>query len=96
MSYTWAFIKNLCSNAHYQARETTVPVLDRQSGVPIRIHGVVPEECRSSLAHLAGPLNGRTQPSLGFAAPDIQKLYDELIVHWTEPFTEPQVEALNP
>ena len=77
MSYTWAFIKNLCSNAHYQARETTVPVLDRQSGVPIRIHGVVPKMS-------------------GFAAPDIQKLYDELIVHWTEPFTESQVEALNP
>jgi hypothetical protein len=33
---------------------------------------------------------------LWFAAPDIQKLYDELIVHWTEPFPEPQVEAFNP
>jgi hypothetical protein len=28
--------------------------------------------------------------------PDIQKLYDEQIVHRTEPFTEPQVEAVNP
>ena len=28
---------------HYKAREMTVPVLDRQSGVPIRVFGVVPK-----------------------------------------------------
>jgi crotonobetainyl-CoA:carnitine CoA-transferase CaiB-like acyl-CoA transferase len=28
---------------HYNAREMTVPVLDRQSGVPIRVYGVVPK-----------------------------------------------------
>jgi hypothetical protein len=33
---------------------------------------------------------------LGFAEPDLQKLYDEQIVHRAEPFTEPQVEAVNP
>ena len=31
------------ADAHYQAREMTVPVLDRQSGVPIRVYGVVPK-----------------------------------------------------
>ena len=30
-------------DAHYAAREMTVPVLDRQSGVPIRVYGVVPK-----------------------------------------------------
>lgn len=30
-------------NEHYRAREMTVPVLDRQSGVPIRVYGVVPK-----------------------------------------------------
>ncbi len=29
--------------AHYAQREITVPVLDRQSGVPIRVYGVVPK-----------------------------------------------------
>ena len=31
------------NDAHYAAREMTVPVLDRQSGVPIRVYGVVPK-----------------------------------------------------
>ena len=65
-----------------------MPALDRQSGVPIQIHGVVPsigEDTTNILAEM-----------LGFAAPDIHKLYDELIVHRTEPCTEPQLGALNP
>ena len=31
------------NDQHYAAREMTVPVLDRQSGVPIRVYGVVPK-----------------------------------------------------
>jgi crotonobetainyl-CoA:carnitine CoA-transferase CaiB-like acyl-CoA transferase len=30
-------------DAHYAAREMTVPVLDRQSGMPTRVYGVVPK-----------------------------------------------------
>src|SRR5262245_38497932 len=33
---------------------------------------------------------------LGFSEHDIEKLYDENVVHRTEPFTTPQVEAVNP
>ena len=31
------------ADEHYDARDMTVPVLDRQSGVPIRVYGVVPK-----------------------------------------------------
>jgi len=33
---------------------------------------------------------------LGLSVGEIQKLYDAQIVHRTAPFTEPQVEAVNP
>jgi hypothetical protein len=33
---------------------------------------------------------------LGLSEPDIENLYTEKIVHRTEPFTTPQVEAANP
>jgi crotonobetainyl-CoA:carnitine CoA-transferase CaiB-like acyl-CoA transferase len=32
------------ADEHYRARGMTVPVLDRQSGVPIRVCGVAPTE----------------------------------------------------
>ena len=35
--------KDQYHDEHYAAREMTVPVLDRQSGVPIRVYGVVPK-----------------------------------------------------
>jgi len=31
------------ADPHYAAREMTVPALDRQSGVPVRVYGVVPK-----------------------------------------------------
>ena len=33
---------------------------------------------------------------LSFSEPDIARLYDEKVVHRTEPFTTPQIEAVNP
>jgi crotonobetainyl-CoA:carnitine CoA-transferase CaiB-like acyl-CoA transferase len=33
---------------------------------------------------------------LSFSEPDIERLYDEKVVHRTEPFTVPQVAAINP
>jgi len=90
------------SDPHYNAREMTVPVLDRQSGVPIRVYGVVPKMSLTPGRIWRGP------PSIGddttdvlakilnFGESEIEKLYDDRIVHRMEPFTEPQVEAVNP
>jgi crotonobetainyl-CoA:carnitine CoA-transferase CaiB-like acyl-CoA transferase len=90
------------SDPHYNAREMTVPVLDRQSGVPIRVYGVVPKMSLTPGRIWRGP------PSIGddttdvlakilnFAESKIEKLYDDKIVHRMAPFTEAQVEAVNP
>jgi crotonobetainyl-CoA:carnitine CoA-transferase CaiB-like acyl-CoA transferase len=90
------------ADAHYQAREMTVPVLDRQSGVPIRVYGVVPKMSLTPGRIWRGaPSIGEDTTEilsklLGLTEPDIAGLYDEKIVHRTPPFTEPQVEAINP
>jgi crotonobetainyl-CoA:carnitine CoA-transferase CaiB-like acyl-CoA transferase len=87
---------------HYAARDMTVPVLDRQSGVPIRVYGVVPK-----MSLTPGRI-WRGAPSIGddttdilakmlnFSEEAIAKLYHEKVVHRTEPFTKPQVDAVNP
>jgi len=41
------------ADRQYNAREMTVPVLDRQSGVPVRVYGVVPKMSLTPWAHLA-------------------------------------------
>jgi crotonobetainyl-CoA:carnitine CoA-transferase CaiB-like acyl-CoA transferase len=90
------------ADAHYQAREMTVPVLDRQSGVPIRVYGVVPKMSLTPGRIWRGaPSIGEDttdilSKKLGFSEPDIKRVYDEQIVHRMAPFTEPQVEAINP
>ena len=90
------------TDEHYAAREMTVPVLDRQSGVPIRVYGVVPK-----MSLTPGRI-WRGAPSIGDDTTDIldrmlglskgviQSLYAEGVVHRTEPFTQPQVDAANP
>ncbi len=94
--------KDQYHDEHYAAREMTVPVLDRQSGVPIRVYGVVPK-----MSLTPGRI-WRGAPSIGddttdilatllnLSEPEIGKLYDDEVVHRTEPFTEPQVDAVNP
>jgi crotonobetainyl-CoA:carnitine CoA-transferase CaiB-like acyl-CoA transferase len=79
-----------------------VPVLDRQSGVPIRVYGVVPK-----LSLTPGRI-WRGAPSIGDDTTDILAmmlgltdaaiggLYADRVVHRTEPFTTPQAEAANP
>jgi len=88
-------------DGHYAAREMTVPVLDRQSGVPIRVYGVVPK-----MSLTPGRI-WRGAPSIGedttdilvkmlnLSGAEIEYLYNERVVHRTEPFTEPAVEAVN-
>src|SRR5947207_2208933 len=90
------------TDEHYAAREMTVPVLDRQSGVPIRVYGVVPK-----MSLTPGRI-WRGAPSIGDDTTDIlahilgmsegaiDKLYADGVVHRTEPFTEPTTVAVNP
>jgi crotonobetainyl-CoA:carnitine CoA-transferase CaiB-like acyl-CoA transferase len=87
---------------HYNEREMTVPVLDRQSGVPIRVYGVVPK-----MSLTPGRI-WRGAPAIGEDTTDIlrkllnldtsviDKLYKDGAVHRTEPYTAPQVEAVHP
>jgi len=87
---------------HYNAREMTVPVLDHQSGVPIRVYGVVPKMSLTPGRIWRGaPSIGEDTDDvlsklLGFSEADIEKLYKDQVVHRTEPFTMPQVDAVHP
>ena len=94
--------KDQYENEHYAAREMTVPVVDHQSGVPIRVYGVVPK-----MSLTPGRI-WRGAPSIGEDTSDvlakllqlgeteIGKLYDDKVVHRTAPYATPQVEAVNP
>src|SRR5579859_5145764 len=90
------------ADAHYEAREMTVPVLDRQSGVPIRVYGVVPKMSLTPGQIWRGaPAIGEDTSDilstmLGLSDPQIASLYAQQVVHRTEPFTTPQVEPANP
>jgi len=89
-------------DAHYAARDMTVPVLDRQSGVPIRVYGVVPKMSLTPGRIWRGaPSIGEDTTDildrmLGLSEGEIDKLYADRVVHRTEPFTEAQVAAVNP
>ena len=80
----------------------TVPVVDRQSGVPIRVYGVVPKmSLTPGRVWRGAPSVGEDTTDvlskmLGVSAADIATLYDEKVVHRTEPFATPQIEAVNP
>jgi CoA-transferase family III len=101
----WARVFNTrdqYEDAHYAAREMTVPVLDRQSGVPIRVYGVVPK-----MSLTPGRI-WRGAPSIGDDTTDIlahmlgmsegaiDKLYADGVMHRTEPFTEPRSPRSTP
>jgi crotonobetainyl-CoA:carnitine CoA-transferase CaiB-like acyl-CoA transferase len=70
--------------------------------VPIRVFGVVPKMSLTpgriwrGAPTIGDDTTDILSKMLGFAEPDIQTLYDEKVVHRTEPFTEPQVAAVNP
>jgi crotonobetainyl-CoA:carnitine CoA-transferase CaiB-like acyl-CoA transferase len=90
------------NDQHYAAREMTVPVLDRQSGVPIRVFGVVPKfSLTPGRIWRGAPSIGDDTTDilvtmLGLSQTDIASLYADEVVHRTEPFTTPQVDAVNP
>jgi crotonobetainyl-CoA:carnitine CoA-transferase CaiB-like acyl-CoA transferase len=87
---------------HYAAREMTVSVLDRQSGVPIRVYGVVPKmsltpgQIWRGAPSVGDDTTEILAKMLGLTQSTIKGLYADEVVHRTEPFTEPQVEAVNP
>lgn len=95
-------VRDQYDDPHYAAREMTVPVLDRQSGVPIRVFGVVPKMSLTPGQIWRGaPLIGDDTSAilskmLGLSQPEIESLYDDQVVHRVAPFTEAQVEAVNP
>ena len=95
-------MKNQYEDPHYNAREMTVPVLDRQSGVPIRVYGVVPKMSLTpgriwrGAPSIGDDTTDILEKMLGFSEPNIDQLYREAVVHRTEPFTTPQVRAVNP
>jgi len=95
-------VRDQYHDAHYAAREMTVPVLDRQSGVPIRVYGVVPKMSLTpgriwrGAPSVGDDTTDILATMLGLSETEIDALYAEQIVHRTEPFTTPQVDAVNP
>lgn len=94
-------VRDQYNDPHYAAREMTVPVLDRQSGVPIRVFGVVPKmsltpgQIWRGAPSIGEDTNEVLSKLLGFSAAEVGALYDDGVVHRTEPYTEPQVEPAN-
>jgi crotonobetainyl-CoA:carnitine CoA-transferase CaiB-like acyl-CoA transferase len=94
--------KDAYADPHYNLREMTVPVLDRQSGIPLRVYGVVPKmsltpgQIWRGAPSIGEDTTDILSKMLGFSGAEIDKLYDERVVHRTEPFMTPQVEAVNP
>jgi crotonobetainyl-CoA:carnitine CoA-transferase CaiB-like acyl-CoA transferase len=95
-------VRDQYNDPHYAARDMTVPVLDRQSGVPVRVYGVVPKmsltpgQIWRGAPSIGDDTTDILGAMLGFSAAEIDALYAEQIVHRTEPFTTPQAEAANP
>jgi crotonobetainyl-CoA:carnitine CoA-transferase CaiB-like acyl-CoA transferase len=76
-------------------REMTVPVLDRHSGVPISVYGVVPKISLTpgriwrGAPSIGDDTTDILAQMLGMSEAAIDKRYADGVVHRTEPFTEP-------
>jgi crotonobetainyl-CoA:carnitine CoA-transferase CaiB-like acyl-CoA transferase len=95
-------VRDQYHDPHYTAREMTVPVVDRQSGVPVRVYGVVPKmSLTPGRIWRAAPAIGEDTTNipgkmLGLSEMEIDRPYAGEVVHGTQPFTEAQVAAANP
>ena len=95
-------VQDQYQDAHYRARAMTVPVLDRQSGVPVHVYGVVPKLSLTPGAIWRGaPAIGEDTTQiltnmLGLSDEQVAALYGEGVVHRTEPFTTAQVTPAYP
>ena len=90
------------NDPHYAARDMTVPVLDRQSGVPVRVFGVVPKMSLTpgriwrGAGSIGEDTNEILSTLLGLDSARIDSLYAANTIHRIEPFTKPQAEPANP
>jgi crotonobetainyl-CoA:carnitine CoA-transferase CaiB-like acyl-CoA transferase len=95
-------VRDQYNDEHYAARDMTVPVLDRQSGVPIRVFGVVPKMSLTpgriwrGAPSIGDDTTDILSTMLGLSHIEIDGLYADGIVHRTDAFTEPQVAPANP
>ena len=95
-------VRDQYHDEHYAAREMAVPVLDRQSGVPIRVFGVVPKMSLTpgriwrGAPSIGDDTTDVLSTMLGLSPAEIDRLYAEGIVHRMEPFVAPQVAPANP
>src|SRR5438067_4861853 len=91
-------VRDQYHDEHYTAREMTVPVLDRQSGVPIRVFGVVPKMSLTpgriwrGAPSIGDDTTDILSTMLGLSEAEIEGLYADRVVHSIAPFTKPQVE----
>jgi crotonobetainyl-CoA:carnitine CoA-transferase CaiB-like acyl-CoA transferase len=95
-------VREQYDDPHYAAREMTVPVLDRQSGVPVRVFGVVPKMSLTPgrIWRGAGAIGEDTtdilSKLLGLNESEVNSLYAEKTAHRTEPFESAQADPAHP
>jgi len=92
---------DMLNEEHYRLRESHVPVVDRQSGVPIRVGGVTPKMSLTPGQIFRGaPAIGEDTSDImtrmfSFSEKDVSTYYATGILHRTEPFCEPVAEPLQ-
>ncbi len=90
------------ADRQYNAREMTVPVLDRQSGVPVEVYDVMPKMSLTpgsiwrGAASIGEDKTDILSNLLGLSSTEVDRLYSEEVAHHTEPFTTAQVAAVHP
>jgi crotonobetainyl-CoA:carnitine CoA-transferase CaiB-like acyl-CoA transferase len=95
-------VRDQYGDEHYKAREMTEPVLDRQSGVPIRVFGVVPKMSLTpgriwrGAPSIGDDTTNILTTMLGLPQSEVDALYEKGVVHRTEPFTSPQATPAHP
>src|SRR5207247_1089240 len=95
-------VRDQYNDEHYAAREMTVPVLDRQSGVPIRVFGVVPKMSLTpgriwrGAPSIGDDTDDILSTMLGLSQAEIEELYSDGVVHRMEPYEEPKITSVNP
>ena len=95
-------VRDQYNDEHYASRDMTVPVLDRQSGVPIRVFGVVPKMSLTpgriwrGAPSIGDDTTDILTTMLGLPESEIDSLYADRVIHRVDPYTEPQVAAENP
>jgi crotonobetainyl-CoA:carnitine CoA-transferase CaiB-like acyl-CoA transferase len=95
-------VRDQYNDEHYAAREMTVPVIDRQSGMPIRVFGVVPKmsltpgQIWRGAPSIGDDTTDILSTMLGLSPAAIDGLYADGVVHRTDPFTEPKGTPAHP